>query len=85
VYRILGFKLILKSCDSELHLALKMAGRKKRVYCENEIERALEDSLREGSDVSSESEVLGFESESVSDSGSVIDGESEDNAEEYSE
>jgi hypothetical protein len=34
-----------------------MAGRKKRLYCENEIERALEDSLSEGSDVSSESEV----------------------------
>jgi hypothetical protein len=58
-----------------------MAGRKKRLYCENEIERALEDSLSEGSDVSSESEVVGFES----DSESVIDSESEDNAEEYSE
>jgi hypothetical protein len=42
-----------------------MAGRKKRLYCENEIEHVLEDSLSEGSDVSSESEVLGFESESV--------------------
>jgi hypothetical protein len=46
VYRILGSKSILKSCDSESHLALKMAGRKKRLYCENE------DSLSEGSDVS---------------------------------
>jgi hypothetical protein len=62
-----------------------MAGRKKRLYCENEIERTLEDSLSKGSDVSSESEVLGFESESVSHSGSVIDSESDDNAEEYSE
>jgi hypothetical protein len=58
VYRILGCKSILKSCDSESHLAVKMAGRKKHLYCENEIERALEDSLSEGSDVSSESEVL---------------------------
>jgi hypothetical protein len=85
VYRILGFKSILKSCDSGSNRALKMAGCQKRLYCENEIERALEDSLSEGSDVSSESEVVGFESESVSDSGSVIDSESEDNAEEYSE
>jgi hypothetical protein len=65
VYRILGCKSILKSCDSKSHLALKMAGRKKRLYCENKIERALEDSLSEGSDVSSESEVLGFESVTV--------------------
>jgi hypothetical protein len=57
VYRILSCKSILKSCDSQSHPAVKMAGRRKRLYSENEIERALEDSLSEGSDVSSESEV----------------------------
>jgi hypothetical protein len=35
-----------------------MAGRRKHLYCESEIEHALEDSLSEGSDVSSESEYL---------------------------
>jgi hypothetical protein len=68
VYRILGCKSILKSCDLQSHPDVKMACCKKRLQSEKEIERALEESGSEfGDDVFSESE-NSFESESESES-----------------
>ena len=76
LYRFLGYKSILKSCDSQFHPAVKMASYKKRFVSENETEHVLEESGNEGGDdVFSESE---NSSESESENGS----ESENNAEE---
>jgi hypothetical protein len=50
LYRFLGYKSILKSCDSQFHPAVKMTGYKKRFVSKNEIERVLEESGSEGGD-----------------------------------
>jgi hypothetical protein len=70
LYRFLGYKSILKLCDSQSHPAVKMASYKKRFQSENKIERMLEASGSEGGDN------VFSESENSSES------ESEDNAEE---
>jgi hypothetical protein len=70
LFRFLGYKSILKLCNSQSHPAAKMASYKKRFQSENEIDRMLEESGTEGGDY------VFSESENSSES------ESENNAEE---
>jgi hypothetical protein len=51
LYRWLGYKSILKSCDPQSHPAVKMASYKKRFQSEKEIEQMLQESRSIGDSV----------------------------------